>query len=238
MLILIVRSGRGIQHLVQIIYAHGFVSQPSSTKAQFFSGTLSALGLTVHVPNLNGDSFPDLTLTNQIETIGNIIENAGSDCILIGASMGGLVSVLTANRFPRVKGLILMAPAFGLTKRWHERFHDQLPAWKEQGSIDILHHAYGRNLPLKYGFIEDAGKHQTENLQVSVPTLLIHGTHDDAVPIAESEKFYEQNRQHVEFHSVDSDHQLNDCLPLLWDLSLRFMKNHELLPDNVQIGSR
>jgi uncharacterized protein len=212
------------------MYLHGFASGPSSTKARFFSLRLRQMGLTVHVPDLNGESFADPTITNQLQIIEGTIKRAGSDFLVIGSSMEGLLSVLAANRFPCIRALILMAPAFGMTTRWQDRLGVEFAEWKQDGAIYVEHHAFKRSVPLKFSFIEDLGNYQTDNLKVSVPTLVIHGRNDTSVPLAESEKFFELNRDFVVLHIVDSDHQLTDCLPELWELMGNFMKRHCLQP--------
>lgn len=219
------------------MYLHGFASGPSSKKAQYFVPRLRQLGLTVHVPDLNGQSFPDLTITSQLQIIENTTKDAGGgDFLVIGSSMGGLLSVLAADRFPCIKALILMAPAFGMTARWQDRLGVKFTEWKQRGAIDIEHFALGGIVPLKYSFIEDVGKYQTENLKVSVPTLVVHGTNDTSVPVMESEKFFELNRGLVELHVMDSDHQLTDCLPEQWEFMIEFMKKHSLLTEIAESG--
>jgi uncharacterized protein len=222
--------------LLECMYLHGFASGPSSTKAQFFTSRLGQLGMTIYVPDLNGQSFADITITSQLQSIENTIKGSGGDFLVIGSSMGGLLSVIAANRFPCIRALILMAPAFGMTARWQNRLGANFTDWKRREAIEIDHHAFGRKMPLKYSFIEDLGKYQTENLKVSVPTLVLHGKKDDSVPLAESEKFLELNRDFVELHIMDSDHQLADCLPELWELTGTFMKRHRLLPEIAGSG--
>jgi uncharacterized protein len=216
--------------LLQCLYIHGFASGPSSTKANFFADNLRQLGFTVHVPDMNGDNFSDLTITSQLQIIERLEKNAGSDLLVIGSSMGGLMSVLAANRFPSIKALVLMAPAFGLNKRWPQRLGaKQFQEWRELGTLQVYHYGFERDVPLKYTFIEDAASYQTEDIKVKVPTLVMHGTNDTVVPCTESERFHLLNPEYVEFHTVNSDHGLTDCLPKLWSFTTKFMEKHDLL---------
>src|SRR6185437_2254918 len=210
---------------VEIAFIHGFASAPSGNKATYFSSKLRDKGFVVHVPDMNGENFSDLTITGQLKIIERVLrEAANSEFLLVGSSMGGLVSTLAANRFPAIRALVLLAPAFGLQKRWHERVGAEgMKQWREHGSKEVEHYAYERKMSLNYSFIEDAEQYDTTDLKVSVPTLLIHGTKDDVVPIAVSEHFQELNPHLVEFHRIDSDHGLLDCLPQLLTLTVAFM---------------
>jgi hypothetical protein len=223
--------------MLQCIYVHGFASGPSSTKAAFFSSNLRRIGFTVHVPDMNGDNFSDLTISNQLQLIESNIQAAGSDVFAVGSSMGSLLSVLASQRLPAIKALILMAPGFGLNRRWPEILGpDRFNEWKQRGTIDTHHHGFGREMPLKFSMFEDATKHQTENLRVAVPTLVMHGVNDTVVPCEESKRFHELNSDFAELHMLNSDHGLTDCLPMLWTLTEEFMARHQLLPDRAHVG--
>lgn len=210
----------------ECVYLHGFASGPDSTKARFFREHLPELGLNVHVPDLNGNNFAELTLTGQLQIIEQEIQKIGRErnVLLMGSSMGGLLSVLAAPKYPNVRGLILLAPGFGLNKRWHELLGaEQLQQWCERGTIDVFHYRYNKQVQLKYAFIEDAEKYQTENLRVDVPTLVLHGVHDTIVPVSESERFAEANPHQAQLHVLDSDHGLTDVLPVMYSLLEQFL---------------
>jgi pimeloyl-ACP methyl ester carboxylesterase len=55
------------------------------------------------------------------------------------------------------------------------------------------------------------------------PTVIIHGTHDDIVPIAISRDFRDRNRQ-VELVEVDDGHRLKGSLDLIVERTKRFMQ--------------
>lgn len=219
---------------VQCVYLHGFASGPNSTKARFFAQQLRQRDVTVHVPNLNGQAFADLTISSQLALVDELIAAQGvesGEYILFGSSLGGLLSVLLAQRNPAIKALILLAPGFGLSRRWIELLGaDQLERWRQVGTMEVFHHAANCKMPLKYAFIEDAQKFQTDDLQIAVPALVMHGVHDDVVPIEESVRFAKLNPANVELHEMDSDHGLTDVLPQMWELANEFLQRHGFLP--------
>src|SRR5947207_1883679 len=92
------------------IYLHGFASGPGSTKAQFFVSHLRDLGMKVLLPDLNGNRFRDLTLTNQLRIIEGCLDDAGDQVVIVGSSMGGLLATLVAQTSKSLKSLILLAP--------------------------------------------------------------------------------------------------------------------------------
>lgn len=218
---------------MECIFLHGFASGPSSTKAKYIGDYLRDKGAIVHVPDLNGANFSNLTLTGQLQIIDGVINKVDRDnsIFLVGSSMGGLLATMAAQKHKEIKALILLAPGFGLNRRWHELVGpDEMRTWQRVGVRDVFHHAHNRNLCLKYDFITDAELHQTDALKVSVPTLVIHGRNDEVVPVNESELFKDLNEPIVELHVINSDHGLIDVLPEITDLIGKFLDRHLLEP--------
>jgi uncharacterized protein len=220
------------------IYLHGFASGPSSTKARFFQERLESLGLTVHVPDLNGEGFQSLTLTSQLEIVGRILSDLPGQApvVMVGSSMGGLLSTLQALRDSRIKGLILLAPGFGLPRRWEEQLGaDGLKQWKESGMVDVFHHAMNTEMPLNYSFIEDAQNYETDELIINVPALVFHGEHDETVPVQESIRFAQLNPKVVDLHLLDCDHSLIEPLEGMWAKAHPFLVQHGFAPAAAKV---
>jgi uncharacterized protein len=207
------------------LYLHGFASGPSSSKAIFFAEKLTELGINVLIPDLNQPSFENLTLTSQLAVIESAITHLPEAPLLVfGSSMGGLLATIKSSTAKNLRAMVLMAPGFGLLKRWPAILSQaSVDQWRQQGSIDIFHHGLGRSLPLRYNFIEDAAKYQTENLRVHIPTLVFHGKNDTTVPITESEDFARNNPHHVVLHALNDDHQLIASLPSMWQTIHQFL---------------
>ena len=151
----------------------------------------------------------------------------------------------TAQRnHKNVRAMILLAPGFGLNRRWHELLgQSELQRWREEGSIEVFHYLYSKHVPLKYEFILDAENYSTDDLHVSVPTLVIHGLADTVVPSRESENFHRHNPDQVELHLLESDHCLTDVLDEMSLIVENFLNVHRLLPehrehDQATIGRR
>ena len=204
----------------------------------YFADRLSGKNAQVSIPDLNGSDFKKLTLSSQLQIIDNQfnLSNTETDArarkkiALIGSSMGGLLAVLKSMASSQVAALILMAPGFGLMKRWPDLFGENtLADWKQHGTLSVYHHGAGSYLPLEYQFIDDAARYQTDGFRVTVPTLLFHGRKDTTVPIGESEEFHANNIDLVQFHPLDDDHQLLASLDYIWEHSSLFLKRLDLL---------
>ncbi|MBX9667072.1 MAG: alpha/beta fold hydrolase, partial [Candidatus Obscuribacterales bacterium] len=163
---------------LRYLYLHGFASSPRSTKCRYFLEQLTARGITPVVPDLNVPSFQEMTLSSQIDHVGSIVD-CDETFVAIGSSMGGLVATLSATRFSNIRALLLLAPGFGIEKRWVNLVDDDRRCnWKAKGAIHVFHYASGNHELLNYQFVEDLESYDTRNIRVSVPTMILHGIND------------------------------------------------------------
>jgi pimeloyl-ACP methyl ester carboxylesterase len=205
-----------------IIYLHGFASGPGSRKAQFFRERLGASGADLQIPDLSEGHFEDLTISGQLGVVERVA--AGRPVSLIGSSMGGYVAALYAARHPEVERLMLMAPAFALSRRWAEWLGDgQLEDWKRRGYLSFFHYAEGRERRLSYGIIEDAAQYE-DYPDVAQPALVFHGKRDATVRCALSEEFA-RPRPNVDLVLLDDGHELLASLETIWTATAPFLKN-------------
>ena len=146
---------------VILAYLHGFASGPGSTKAQFFRARLAELGVALEIPDLAPD-FTHMTVTSMLAIVESIL--ARGPTVLLGSSLGGYLAALAAARQPdQVRGLVLLAPAFGFAARWEARIGPAaLARWRTEGTAPILHHALGRELPLAIDLLDDARRYPEE----------------------------------------------------------------------------
>src|SRR5262249_47460262 len=153
------------------------------------------LGADPLVPDLNQPSFEEMTLTSQLKAVSSALMTLSySDLVIFGSSLGGLLAALYAQSCAEARALVLLAPGFGLPRRWGDRLGpDGVDRWQSQGYTEVFHYGYNRNTRLRFDFIEDALKYDTDNVKISVPTLVFHGRNDQTVPVAESIRFAEYN---------------------------------------------
>jgi uncharacterized protein len=196
----------------RILYLHGFASGPASAKAVFLAGFLSQAGAQVEVPDLAEGDFEHLTISGQLRVVERAA--AGEPVSLIGSSMGGYLAALYAARHPEVQRMVLLAPAFGLLRRWMADWGaERLAEWKRLGSVEVFHYGAQRQLPLGYGLIGEAAAWEDEPA-FSQPALIFHGSFDTVVPASVSQAFAAK-RPNVRLEILDSDHELRDVLPVM-----------------------
>ncbi len=193
------------------IYLHGFASSPQSAKAQYLQTEfIQSKNINLKIPDLNLDNFSDLTLTRQLQQVANLFNH--QDVTLIGSSFGGLTAAWLGEKYPQIKRLILLAPAFGFLSHWQAKLGEtQIQQWQESGYLSVYHYGLKDNFPLNYQFFVDLNGYQDEKLQKPIPTLIIHGIHDDVIPIQFSLD-YAKSRQWVQLIQLNSDHSLTNCL--------------------------
>lgn len=203
--------------MTRTLYLHGFASSPQSRKAQYFAQNIPDL----IIPDLNQDDFGSLTLSRQLEQIQPWLTEP---CHIIGSSLGGLTAAILAEQFPdQVKKIVLLAPAFQFTIHWRHRLGETtLTRWQTETYLPVFHYSYQREIPLHYNFFQDAEIYANYAFKNTTPTLILHGIHDETVPIQVSEN-YSKDRPWTTFVALDSDHSLNDCLAILLQETKQFL---------------
>ena len=208
---------------MNIIYLHGFASSPSSKKGLIYRDRFAAHGIDLIIPDLNVPSFERLSLRAQLEKVNDIIASLpAGDVTLIGSSLGGCVALNYVDHYhaqptgERVNRLILLAPAVNLIENWQRRLGDEgITDWRETGWHHTFNYAQNADAAVHYAFFEDVRQHSRNDLNVTIPTLIFHGIHDDTVPAAQSTHFAAP-RPNVDLRLLESDHQLLDQVDTIW----------------------
>lgn len=207
------------------VYLHGFASGPSSAKARFFHERLASLGVDLQVPDLNQgeEGFRTLTISRSIAQVHDLIDRSGAErAVLIGSSLGGYTAALASIQDPRVEALVLMCPALDLPARWTQWLDQEgIDRWRSSGVLEVDHHAWQRKEKVGFGLYRDALGHAPYP-KVEVPTLVLHGSRDEEVPLGTSRKFAALSPQ-VRLVEYDSDHALLDVLEPIWEESKAFL---------------
>ena len=209
---------------MRFIYLHGFASSPESAKAVYLRKAFAGLDISLEIPDLNQEDFSHLTITRQLQQVARMFPPDGTPVTLIGSSLGGLTSAWLGQQHSQVQRLVLLAPAFGFLSHWLPKLGEkQLTQWEASGYLSVYHYGEGRRakrpdsltLPLHYKFVEDAHQYQETQLSRPVPTLILHGQHDQTIPLHAS-RDYASVRPWVQLIEFDSDHALIDVMPEIW----------------------
>lgn len=206
---------------MKILYLHGFASGPGSTKGVAFDRHLTARGHVVERLNLRVPSFEHLRLSAMIDTTRAAI-GADERVVLIGSSLGGLTAARTAEHDDRVAALVLLAPALNLATRWRDMLGPELTVWRQRGWREFLDYTTQQPARVDYGFYEDATATDVGYPSITVPTLILHGTKDEVVPIGRSRDIARDN-PHIRLVELEDGHELVASLPTLLAETDRFL---------------
>ncbi|OGU13044.1 MAG: hypothetical protein A2X61_03540 [Ignavibacteria bacterium GWB2_35_12] len=154
------------------------------------------------------EKFARMTVTQEIDDAdcivksficGKILSNDILDSIwngeiyLLGTSLGGGISILTAKRNKNIKKIALWA-SIAKFDRYSIR---QKQEWKKNGFIVFTNSVTKQVMKLNYTYIEDIEKHGseyslTDNIsELKIPVLIVHGDKDVSVPLKEAEMLVE-----------------------------------------------
>jgi uncharacterized protein len=214
--------------MTEFIYLHGFASGPNSSKARVFKNRFDELNIPLHVPDLQEDDFENLTLSRQIKLVQAIIDvEKHKSFALIGSSMGGYLASLLAQNRESVKALYLMAPGFNFLNRWRKKLNLE-ERLSETTLIPVFHYRYNKEVFLNTHLFRDAKIWESLPLERNIPTLIVHGLHDETVDIQESRNFVSK-RPWCQLRELDSDHGLLSSVDWIVEDCIRFFKNQSLL---------
>lgn len=204
------------------IYLHGFASGPRSAKAQDLRDRFEQLQIDLKIPDLNQGNFSHLTLTRQLDQVATILPPPEISTTLIGSSFGGLTAAWAGEQHAQIEKLVLLAPAFDFLSHWLPKLGpEQVQQWQTEQYLSVYHYAEGRSLPLSYQFVLDAERYPSEQLQRSIPTLILHGREDEVIPIQAS-RTYAAQRPWVQLIELESDHALGNVYPQIWERIQQF----------------
>jgi pimeloyl-ACP methyl ester carboxylesterase len=206
--------------VAELLYLHGFASGPLSKKGLAFAERLARRGIDLRRLDLRVPSLPHLRLSAMIDVVCAAI---GERAIVIGSSLGGLTAARVAEREPRVAALVLMAPAFRIAERWREL--PDFADWERTGWREVYDYTTGGRARVDFGLFEDLVRVDVGWPEPRVPTLILHGTRDDVVPIATSREFAAA-RSHVRLVELDDGHELLASLPAVLEAADQFVSGY------------
>lgn len=197
------------------IYLHGFASSPNSNKARYIAERFAKNQIKLEIPDLNCKDFYHLTITRQLKQVAASLEKQ-VEATIIGSSLGGLTAAHIAEKFPQVKGLVLLAPAFDFLSHWLPTLDAEvIKRWKQEKYLMVHHYGQKQELPLSYDFLLDAKQYHQRLLKRPIPTLILHGQYDEVIPIQASRN-YAQRRYWVDLIELNSDHALGNAMVDIW----------------------
>lgn len=210
-----------IDIMIQYFYLHGFASGVNSKKAQYFKTKFAEFGCELQLLDLNLGDFSTFQVSRVIDAVENIIAN--QPCVLIGSSLGGLISLILAEKLSCIQKLILLAPALEIKRLLPQIIGEEnLVLWEQTQKLAINHIGYNQTIELHHEFIQDIKIHPDREFIQKLPTLIFHGEYDMTIPLKVSQDYVLQNTL-ARLHVLPSDHSLEDSLECMWDNSSKFL---------------
>ena len=193
-----------------VIIGHGVTANMNRPFVEALAKGLAMAG----IPTLrfsfsgNGDSegrFEDSCVSKEVEDLGAVIDAVkakGRRVAYVGHSMGGAVGVKRAAVDDRIELLVSLAGMVNTAKFAKAEFGEETPGsgfmWGKE------------DCPLSQAFVDDMNQINSVldlGAQIKVPWLLVHGTDDDVVPIAESREIFAQAQDPKELFEIENcDH--------------------------------
>jgi len=206
---------------IRFAYLHGFASSPASVKGTVLKGAFGARGLVIRTPDLNRPSFARLSPAAMLDALDRMDAMGEGAWGFVGSSLGGWLAARWAELHPdRVARQVLLCPAFDIGTRWPAILGaDAFARWRRDGALS-WEDGRGTLQRLHYAFYEES-KRVVGRPGVACPTLVIHGTRDEQVPVESSRAWASQHGARLV--EVDDGHALVESLDLVVEESLAFL---------------
>ncbi len=176
----------------------GYRSEMGSLKAKELAQWTSAAGagclrFDYSGHGCSGGRFEDGTIGAWLEEAAAVHEAAlksGDPAVFVGSSMGAWIALLLARRLASdgrgpPKGLVLIAPAWDMTRLMWDRLPHDARAAIERDGVFYRPSAYGDGpYPITRAIIEDGKKHLLGEgpITLNAPVRILHGREDPDIP--------------------------------------------------------
>lgn len=207
------------------IFMHGFRSHCDGEKAVSLARHAESRGrawlrYNQRYCGRGNDAFVHYTVGQSINDLVSILDFLGQPVILVGSSLGAVISLQAAEIRPAaISGMLLIAPAYRFVMRHFEKLPlETIRRWRSRGFLDFPDYYEGGEFPLGYGFYEDALRYADPGpWKFNFPVAILHGENDELLPPDDSRELQQRIRApSVTLDIVpEGDHRLQAAIPLM-----------------------
>ena len=90
-----------------------------------------------------------------------------------------------------------------------------MAAWKQTGILKHFHHGVDDDIEIPYAFWEEC--RENDGVVLEHPTVIVHGVHDDIVPIENSVAAARRSPGFNQLFSVNDGHRLHESAQAMKD---------------------
>jgi pimeloyl-ACP methyl ester carboxylesterase len=186
-----------------VLLCHGFLSNKNSSTNKALTRLLTERGIATFRFDFFGQGesegpFEDITVGVALDQTRAALAWASTQGFhrlgLVGSSFGGLIALLAASevasRMSVLRCLALKCPVPDFPAMLQLEFgSDGLDEWRRSQTIPDVTGTPGR-IRLKYRFYEECLQYDGYKAAsgITLPTLIVHGDHDELVPLKQSER--------------------------------------------------
>jgi len=206
------------KHMPIAILCHGFTTQKNNDTNLALTQSLNQNGIATFRYDFfgHGESegdFADITLTEGTDDVLSAIkfvkDRGNTKIAIVGSSYGGIAVLLAAAKSSDLSAVAGKSPVSDYPEvEMLRRTEDDIAKWQKDG-FTIHRNSKGTEFKLNYSFWQDMQSQFVYDIadRIKVPTLIIHGTADESVPIEQSRKTAQliPNCQLIEIE--DADHR-------------------------------
>lgn len=182
-----------------VILCHGFTSHKNNSKnpplAKFLAeNNIASLRFDFFGHGESDGDFAGITVTEGVDDIMQAInylkEKGYRKTGLVGNSFGGQCGLVAASKTKDFSALALISPASDYPEvEKARRSKENFDEWREKG-FTTHRKSTGEEFRLNYSFWQDIQQYVVYDFanKIDTPTLIVHGTDDETVPVEQSRK--------------------------------------------------
>jgi pimeloyl-ACP methyl ester carboxylesterase len=187
---------------MRVLFAHGFEGTPNGGKPTHM---IEELGWDVVAPVMSEKGW---NIEQETAVLLAHIDSSDFD-LIAGSSMGGLAAAnASALRPDATFGLLLIAPAFGLSEMWHNRLSIlEMAEWEKKDAY--AYQGFELDISMGWDFMQTAERMSWPKL--NHPTVILHGNQDDVVPIENSRRVADNDENVIALMEIEDGHRMQEA---------------------------